>query len=238
VLIVEDDPMVAEINKRYLESISGFVCIGVAANAMEAKAVLDKKMADLVLLDIFMPGESGLALLKEIRKEEKSIDVIVISAANDMHSIKTALRLGAVDYLIKPFEFERLNAALRMYQQEHELMRKQEELSQEDLDNWLLYQSRSKETRPELPKGLAQETLQRVVNLIFELGNEGFSTEELADKVGISRVSVRKYLKFLADIGFVTVTLTYRSVGRPVAHYRLCEMNKEKIAPYLKAPHR
>lgn len=235
VLIVEDDPMVAEINKRYLGSISGFTCVGVVSDVQGASAFLDRKAVDLVLLDIFMPGKNGLELLTEIRKKEKSIDVIVISAANDIQNIKKALRLGAVDYLIKPFEFERLNSALRIYQNEHEFMKEQQKLNQEELDKLLHYQYKINATPLELPKGLSQETLQRVVDWIFEMKTEGFSTEELANKVGISRVSVRKYLKFLTEIEFVSIDLIYRSVGRPVYLYFLNEINSERIKPYLKA---
>lgn len=228
--------MVAEINRRYLEAISGFVCVGVAADAAEAKEALNREPIDLVLLDIFMPKANGLALLKEIRKEEKSIDVIVISAANDLSSIKTALRFGAVDYLIKPFEFERLNTALCMYRQEHEYLKQRRKLSQEDLDQWRFCQIKAKGKGLELPKGLTRETLQRVVDVIDEWGDEEFTTGELAEKVGISRVSVRKYLKFLTELAFVTVRLTYRAVGRPVARYRRSAENREQVAPYLKAP--
>lgn len=235
VLIVEDDPMVAVINKRYLDSIPGFTCAGVVSDVSEAWAFLESQPVDLVLLDIFMPGKNGLELLTEIRKEGKSIDVIVISAANDIQTIKKALRLGAVDYLIKPFEFERLNSALQIYRMEHEIMKEQEELSQEELDQLLLHQNKTQPTPQQLPKGLTQETLRRVVDSIFEMKAERFTAEELANQVGISRVSIRKYLKFLTGIGFVSIDLAYGTVGRPVYQYYLNESNIERVELYLKA---
>lgn len=111
VLIVEDDPMVAEFNKHYLEQIGGFALRGIAASVDEGLKLLEKKEIDLILLDIFMPGLSGLELLSQIRKMGKGVDVIVVSAAADSYSIKKALQYGAVDYLIKPFEFERFREA-------------------------------------------------------------------------------------------------------------------------------
>jgi two-component system, CitB family, response regulator MalR len=233
VLIVEDDPMVGEINRHYLESISGFSCIGIASNAAEAWTFLRKEPVDLVLLDIFMPGKNGLQLLTEIRKEEKSVDVIVISAANDIQNIKKALRLGAVDYLIKPFTFERLKSALQTYQKEQEMITEREEWSQEELDKLLLHQEQTPPSPTELPKGLTQETLQRVVDSIFTM-NEGFTAEELAQSIGISRVSVRKYLKFLVEIGFLSVDLIYGTVGRPVYRYDVNEHHSARITPYIK----
>nr|WP_258567726.1 response regulator [Paenactinomyces guangxiensis] len=235
-MIVEDDPMVAEINKRYLTSIPEFTCVGVVSDVSQALLFLERKPADLVLLDIFMPGKNGLELLTEIRKKEKSIDVIVISAANDIQNIKKSLRLGAVDYLIKPFEFERLNSALRMYQKEHEFTKEQEELTQEDLDKLLLYQNKTDLISPQLPKGLTQKTLRHVVNSIFEIKSKGFTAEELAGKVGITRVSIRKYLKFLTEIGFLSIDLSYGTVGRPVNQYYLNERNTKRVEIYLKAP--
>jgi two-component system, CitB family, response regulator MalR len=233
VLIVEDDPMVAEINRRYLTSIPGFHCIGIASNVTEAWEFLRNESVDLVLLDIFMPGKNGLQLLTEIRKEGKSVDVIVISAANDIQNIKRALRLGAVDYLIKPFTFERLKTALQTYQKEQELIQEQNEWSQEELDKLLLYPDQTHSAPAKLPKGLTQETLQRVVESIDTL-KKGFTTEELAQVIGISRVSARKYLKFLTEIGFLSVEPVYGTGGRPVYRYDVNKDHTARIAPYLK----
>lgn len=96
VLIVEDDPMVAEFNKRYLEQLEGFVLQAVATSVDEALKILDCEDIDLILLDIFMPGASGLGLLSQIRKLGKGTDVIVVSAACDSYSIKTALQLSLI----------------------------------------------------------------------------------------------------------------------------------------------
>ncbi|MBN2910050.1 response regulator [Polycladomyces sp. WAk] len=232
VLIVEDDPMVAEINRRYLTSVPGFGCSGIASNVTEALEFLRNNSVDLVMLDIFMPGKNGLQLLTEIRKEGKSVDVIVISAANDIQNIKQALRLGAVDYLIKPFTFERLKTALQTYQKEQEMIQEQNEWNQEELDKLLLHPDQTRSTSAKLPKGLTRETLQRVVKSIDTL-KSGFTTEELARDIGISRVSARKYLKFLTEIGCLSVEPVYGTGGRPVYRYDVKQGHTVRIAPYL-----
>lgn len=237
VLIVDDDVMVADANKGYLESVTGFTCAGIAGNAVEAMSFLEKTTVDLALLDIFMPGQSGLDLLRDIRKTSRSIDVIVISAASDMHRIKAALRLGAVDYLIKPFEFERFHAALRAYQTEHRWMGGQNQighakLSQGQLDAVFLHQEKTL-VPTELPKGLTQCTLKTVVDQIYNMEATAFTTELLANNVGISRVSVGKYLRFLTDIGFVTSHLQYRSIGRPVYHYQRSTQQESLLSRYV-----
>ena len=121
VLIVEDDPMVAEFNKRYLNQVEGFKLKAVARSFEEAIEVLKTKDIQLILLDIFMPGLSGLELLSQIRKTDSEVDVIIVSAACDIQTIKKALKYGAVDYLIKPFEFERFNSALICLQKNPEI---------------------------------------------------------------------------------------------------------------------
>ncbi|MBA4602496.1 response regulator [Thermoactinomyces mirandus] len=232
VLIVDDDPMVAEINHRYLMSMSGFSCTGIARNRAEAMALLEKEKIDLVLLDIHMPGENGFSFLKEIRQQERQVDAIVISAANDIENIKKALRLGVVDYLIKPFEFKRLKFSLNQYKKEKELLGRHRVLSQDELDRFLFQQKEIK-ARAELPKGLAVKTLQSVVDGILALGNMEFTAEELAREIGLTRVSVSKYLKFLSEIGFVSVQLSYGTVGRPLSRYSLNQKNKDRVAPFL-----
>ncbi|UOQ94897.1 response regulator [Halobacillus shinanisalinarum] len=235
VLIVEDDPMVAEINKSYLRAVKGFECAGVAKNTTEAMEWIKKGEIELVLLDIFMPGNNGIDLLVDIRKEDQCVDAIVISAASDIQNIKSVLRLGVVDYLIKPFEFERFSSALKNYKNEYELISQQKVMVQDELDNQLLRQNKLMEQCESLPKGLTRETLQIVVENIIEGNKKPFTTAMLAEEIGVSRVSTRKYLKFLTEIEMVSVNLHYKKTGRPIHMY---EVNYEKtglITPYLKA---
>lgn len=224
--------MVSEINQRYLAAVDGFECVGTATNASSAWKLLQQGEVDLVLLDIFMPGTNGLALLADLRKENTSVDVIVITAASDMTNIKTALRLGAVDYLIKPFEFERFNAALKLYAADVQRMAEQIEMNQAELDRVLLRQDHSNYSG-QLPKGLTKETLQRTIEEVLKLGSTGFSTEELAGYVGVSRVSMRKYITFLEQLGFISSHLNYQTSGRPQYKYILNKGNTNVINNYL-----
>ena len=124
VLIVDDDPMVAELNRRYLEQVDGFRWQGSVSTIQAAKQMLLEGDApiDLVLLDIYMQKDNGLDLLPVIRQMPNNVDVIMISSASDMPAIKKALRYGVVDYLIKPFQFTRFQEALSAYREEHELL--------------------------------------------------------------------------------------------------------------------
>ncbi|MDQ0861878.1 response regulator [Bacillus sp. V2I10] len=232
VMIVEDDPMVAEFNKRYLEQVGGFILAAVCSTVDQAMEELEKNEVELMLLDIFMPGKNGLDLLSYIREKKKEIDVIVISAASDMERVQKALRLGAVDYLIKPFEYERFNNALSAYQEKAAFIQKQHTLNQKDLDQQLL-RKEEKHLPEELPKGLTQETLKIIWNAILQLKTGTFSIEDVVIHVGISRVSVRKYLKFLIDIGVLDVKVSYGTIGRPVYQHELNHFKRHVISQYL-----
>ncbi|MFD2216695.1 MULTISPECIES: response regulator [Metabacillus] len=220
VLIVEDDPMVAEFNKRYLEQVDGFLLVDIANCVKEALDVIEEKNVDLLLLDVFMPGENGLSLLRKVREEKQDIDAILITAASDVEKIQEALRNGAVDYLIKPFEFDRFEQALRTYREQHVYLKRQRTINQEDLDQLLLVKEEDNDQgilKP-LPKGLSRKTLVTVLEAVKKQGKAPFSTDVIAEVTEISRVSVRKYLKFLNDIGVIDETLTY-GIGRPLYSY-------------------
>lgn len=235
VLIVEDDPMIAALNRKYTEQLDGFQVAGIAANAQQAAELLAEQKIQLILLDIHMPGLNGLDFLRWVREENLELDVILITAASDIEPIQQALRLGAVDYLIKPFEFSRFQEALGQYKNHHHRLKGKNKVNQQELDRMLRKKSSAASPHsvyPELPKGLTKTTLQTINEKILDSGAEPFSTEEIAEASRISRVSVRKYLKFLADIGYLEETLVY-GVGRPIYHYRLQPAHQNQINAYL-----
>lgn len=215
VLIVEDDPMVAELNKSYLNRIKGFKLAGIVTNGQEALEFLEKNLVNLLLLDVFMPQLDGLSLLQKIRKIYPSVDVIMVTAARNSGDLQAALRQGAVDYVIKPFEFQRLESALLSYRERFLLLSVNDPLDQSMIDRRIFTQKPSK---PTMPKGLESETLTRIRKVI-QNQCAPFSVQDLAPQVNLSRISLKKYLDFLLEDGFLKATLTYRGTGRPVLLY-------------------
>lgn len=228
VLIVEDDPMVAEFNKRYLKDMNGFSLTGIVHNVKDAREFLNKEQVNLILLDVYMPGTNGLELIHFIREQKMAVDVILITAAADAEKIQTARRLGAVDYLIKPFEFERFNQALMQYKEKYAFFEKKQVFNQEELDERILHRDQRQlgEVTNDLPKGLTRSTLQNIIHVIKSKEDSLFSTDDIAESTYISRVSVRKYLKYLTHLGVLEESLTY-GIGRPVYFYSL---KKEKLS--------
>ncbi|MFC0477821.1 response regulator [Robertmurraya beringensis] len=234
VLIVEDDPMVAEINKRYLQDMKGFRLTGMVHTVKDAIDFLQKETVELILLDVYMPGDNGLVLLQYIREHHLEIDVILITAAGEKDKIQTALRLGAVDYLIKPFEFDRFQQALLRFQDKYLFFANHSVLKQEDLDDRILSTEQTQMEEPiiDLPKGLTSSTLQVVVEVLKAKGTNPFSTDDISESTYISRVSVRKYLKFLTQLGVLKESLTY-GIGRPVYLYTLQVEKLNQVDMYL-----
>jgi len=216
VLVVEDDPMVTDLYKRYLALVKGFELAGTAANTDEAHAILEKTKIDLLLLDQYMPGATGIELLSRIRQSGIEVDCIMITAARDSYTVQYALRRGVVDYLVKPFNFERFQAALLAYGQRSRRMQDISPLNQSDIDQSILAKPQTSFTS--LPKGIEQETLDRITNAAKASARD-FSTEDLAQKVGISRVSLRKYLEYMKSTGKLHSRLVHRPIGRPISLY-------------------
>ncbi|MCD8909466.1 response regulator [Staphylococcus gallinarum] len=233
VLIVEDDPMVAQLNKQFIEKVEGYDLVDITHNVKDATSVIETQPIDLVLLDVYMPDENGLTLLTYIREHHYKIDAILITAASDADKIQTAMRYGAIDYLIKPFEFERFKQSLLQYKHKHQFFNENQNFDQSTLDSRLFNKSETKsDGTATLPKGLTKGTLQAIIDKVNHSGKQTFSTDEIAEIADVSRVSVRKYLKFLADINVLEESLTY-GIGRPVYQYKFRQDNLHYLTPYL-----
>jgi len=220
VLLIEDDPMVRQVNKQFLQQIDGISIIGVASNGIEGMEQVHKLQPDLVLMDLFMPKQDGIETLRQIREAGLSIDVITVTAANDMKTIEKILQLGAYDYIMKPFTFERMKQTIDRYMQYKSVLNKNDELSQNELDA-LIHPTRVQgHYRDALPKGLNGATLDKIIRWIGDQ-DELVTAVEVASGVGMARVTARRYLDYLEKQNQVEIDIQYGGVGRPVNKYRL-----------------
>jgi two-component system response regulator DctR len=221
VLLIEDDPMVQEVNRQFIEQVKGFHVIGIARNGMEGIQLIRELHPDLVIIDIYMPHKDGLETLKEIRSEGYEVDVIAITAASDIGTVRRVLQNGAFDYIMKPFKFERLKQALENYHAFRQTLAEKETLTQKELD--ALLQTAEQQTftsHYEMPKGLNEVTLQKIVHYLQKQTNP-VSAEEVAEGVGIARVTARRYLEYLEKRGQVILDVQYGGIGRPVNRYMM-----------------
>ncbi|MBM7416930.1 MULTISPECIES: response regulator [Nocardiaceae] len=216
VLVVDDDFMVARVHTGFVTKVAGFEVCGVAHTAQEALEKVESTRPDLVLLDVHLPGVTGLDLIGPFREIIPDLDVLVITSEREAESVRKALRAGAVHYLIKPFKFQALQERLDHYRRTRESLAAIDEAEQEAVDK--AFGVRGTATR--LPKGLSAETLAMVEHQLRENPGET-SASTMAERTGMSRSSARRYLEYLSDVDRVTVSLDYGNVGRPERLYRL-----------------
>ena len=223
ILIIEDDPMVAMIHKEYFKKKDLANDLNHVSTLGEAKTFLEKFDADLVVLDNYLTDGQGVEYLPEL----KGYPIIMITAANDIQTVEAALTNGVVDYLVKPFTYERFSQAVDKVQDYVSLLSK-EKINQDLIDDYL-NSGRVEEEEDSLPKGLSRITLRKVLENIQE-HEAGFTTQQVADELDISRITIRKYLNYLVNINVLSEDAEYYTSGRPVSVFTIENQNKlEKL---------
>ncbi|HEX5814286.1 MAG TPA: response regulator [Methylomirabilota bacterium] len=106
ILVVDDEPMLVDLVVEHLRD--SHYEVETATNGRQALAAVARQRPDVVLLDITMPGLSGIDVLKEIVKTDPSITVIMVSGNTDVAVTAEAIRNGAFSYVPKPFDFRYL----------------------------------------------------------------------------------------------------------------------------------
>lgn len=216
VLVVDDDFMVAKVHCGFVERVPGFGVAGVAHTGEEALRLARETRPDLILLDIYLPDMSGLEVLRQLRDGGAAVDVLVITAARDLATIRTSLRGGVVHYLIKPFTYDVLRESLERYAGAHRRLTGSGAAVQDDIDRLI---GALRPTSVQLPKGLARPTADLVAEKLRAASGD-LSAAECAELAGLSRVSTRRYLEYLVAVGKAEVRLRYGLAGRPERRFR------------------
>ncbi|WP_044973595.1 response regulator [Ruminococcus sp. HUN007] len=219
VLIVEDDPMVAMINRQYVNENKKFHVAEVCRDGKSALEYLESHEIHLIILDVYMPRTDGLEFLKMIRGKNIPASVIMVTAANDGKTIEEAVRLGVVDYLVKPFFNDRFQQALEKFLAMKNTFHELSSFSQHHIDS-LIGNSAVRESAL-LPKGIQDQTLDTIKMFLLNNSSSEFTGEEIADKVNLSRVTVRRYMNYLIEQGFISGKMNYETGGRPCMIYTL-----------------
>jgi response regulator of citrate/malate metabolism len=221
VLIVDDDFMVAKVHAGFVAALDGFEVVGTASTGEQALAEITRLDPDLVLLDVYLPDMTGLEVLRRLRAGGSPVDVIVISAARDVDSIRSALHGGVMHYLVKPFDRATFEARLRDYASLHTELAELDVAGQHDVDR-VFGGARGPSSPPaQTPKGIAPETLELVRAALAAAGSDGLSATECSERTGLARVSARRYLEQLVTQQQADVRQKYGTAGRPERRFSL-----------------
>jgi response regulator of citrate/malate metabolism len=217
-LVVDDDYRVAKIHAAYVARTDGFEVVGQVHSAAEALKAVTILAPDLVLMDVYLPDGDGLSVIRKLMEREEHPDCIVITAARDVSTVRTAMQLGAVHYLVKPFGYTVLQEKLTSYRELRRTMAALDDADQSDVDA-LFGMLRGPAALPPTPsKGHSAPTLELVRNAVRSAAGD-ISAAEVAERVGISRPTAQRYLSYLTRHGVVRLQLRYGVTGRPEHRY-------------------
>lgn len=219
VLIVDDDPMVAMINEQFVLKNKDFKVCGSCRNGQEALDFIKANKVDLIVLDVYMPIMNGTETLKTIRENKYPCDVIMVTAANDTQTLEETMHLGVIDYLIKPFTFERFTIALHKFIHKKENLNEKDFVDQNSVDSLFHSKADDAAESKELPKGVQKKTLSLITKYFDD--NKGYqSADIISEKLGLSIVTVRHYLNYLVQEKIIVEDVNYETGGRPSMLYK------------------
>lgn len=219
VLVVDDDPIACSSHVAYVDRIPGFRAVGgagTAAAALRRLSLADEPAVDLILLDMNLPDRHGLDLLRALRTAGHRADVIAVTSARELDVVRSAVSSGVVQYLLKPFAFATLRERLERYAAYRRSVAGPASAAGQSEVDALLGTLRA--PGPAATTGLLAQTVAASAAQLRTAGE--LSAPELAQQLGTSRVTARRYLEHLVEIGSADREHRYGGAGRPVVLYR------------------
>lgn len=216
ILIVEDDPRIARIHERFVQTIEGFETIGVAHSISEAKVWMEEMKPQLLLLDVYLPDDLGTNFIDYVKQNHPTTDIILVTAATEIDIVRKAYSAGISDYLVKPITLQRFEECLKQYHAKFKLLHSDEELTEEQINQ--LFRPQSESSPQASPKGIDRITKSRIIQAIQD-EQQGITAESLGKELGMSRSTARRYLEHLLEEKILYVEHIYGTVGRPERRY-------------------
>ena len=209
------------INEQYISRNKQFTVVGKCTDGNSALEFLKCNEVDLIILDVYMPYTDGFETLRQIRQNQISVDAIMVTAANDRESLEEALHLGIVDYLVKPFTFDRFRMALDKFIAQTDALKDFGTLNQKNID--FIIDNSKKKYDDVHPKGIQQKTMELILEHLKNNANNWLTGDDIAEKIGLTGVTVRRYMNYLAETGMVLSEMNYETGGRPCMLYKISE---------------
>lgn len=217
VILVEDDSLVMSINSCYLLHNKNIKIVGQFKNGKQALEFLEFNDVDLALVDYYMPVMDGREFINKCYEKKIDLDIIMITSANGVKEVNELLNFRVFDYILKPFTMERFQCAIDNWVIRKNILRSQFTLNQKDIDN--VISNRFMFEHNILEKGLNEQTLMKIDGFLAKC-NQYLSSSEIADQIGLSRITVRKYMNYLLETKQVESKIDYFTGGRPSIRYK------------------
>lgn len=218
ILIVEDELLLAEMHSEYIKAYPACDKVWLAGNLAEARKMIEYMKPDLILLDNYLPDGKGIDLVHELIQERNNADIVFTTAASDMDTVSSAIRLGVFDYLVKPIAYERLGQTLDRYIQRKSVVQENSKTNQSKIDDMFNTYARG-ESKEELPTGIDIITLEKILALFTEPDVQ-YTAESIAETIKLSRTTARRYLEYCLAKDKIEAEIEYGKVGRPQRIYR------------------
>ncbi len=195
--------MVAAIDRQYVETDSRFQVTHVLKSGGEALGVLENCRPDLIILDFYTPSMDGMEFVDRLHAMGQYPAIIMVTSANDREIVHGLLSRGVLDYLVKPFAFARFRQAMDKFLQTQNLLSCSQESSLLD----------------QMSKGLNAATLERVRSFLSASRGQALTSEEIAEQVHLSRITIRRYVNYMVETGELASSIDYHTGGRPSIRY-------------------
>lgn len=208
-IIIDDDPQVRIINRDYiLKSNSSISVEAMFEDGFSALSYINEgNMVDLIILDIKMDDMDGFEFAAKLRETGNRSQIIIITGSSKTEHIRSARLIGATDYILKPFDNQRMAKGLEKFIYEFEKFNKKS-LSHEEIDSIFNPQSDKNETDLSLLE-------QKILDYLKANRGQWLSVQQVASYIGNTPQTARVYLKGLAENGLVSMTKDFRTNGKP-----------------------
>lgn len=222
--LLEDDFRIAAIHADYIKTIQQDVQVQQFLTGASLKeALLHKTPPAVLLMDLYIPDVTGYELVAYVRTHFPEIRIIMVTAATERAHVEALYAYGVFDYIVKPFDEERLQKAFQQLHLTQSALQKKTHFTQQDLDTLFYRKNHSTTTEKALPKGIDTFTLEQVIHLFKEQKYTTLTATQLSEVIGTSRSTARRYLEYLVEMNILETKLLYGTVGRPERNYVLRE---------------
>lgn len=220
VIIIEDDPMVAAINRQYVEENPVFSVDQIFKDGTDALEYLKNHNADLVILDYYTPFLNGSQFLDRLHGMGMAPSVIMVTSANDAEIVRSLLSRGVLDYLVKPFVRQRFQTALGRFLDTRRVFEKNRQtMDQDTLDHLFGSRDPGTDSSGQITKGLNPSTLTMIRQFLEQHPGSLHTSEQIAEQTGLSRITIRRYMNYMVDTGDLFSVIDYKTGGRPSIKY-------------------